>query len=379
VGRAAVAVVLVAGRNATRLISDSIALKSRRPLSEVPLNRIALGNWGDLTGEEVVVCRRTSDEIEIHCHGGSAAVQAVIRRLCKCGGKQLTWQKWLQRSAGDPLRAAAQIALSNAPTARVASVLLDQYHGALTAAIHAAVAANLAGDLGRSATLLDQLLAWEAFGMHLTLPWRVVLAGQPNVGKSSLINALVGFDRSIVSATPGTTRDVVTATAAIAGWPLQLADTAGLRETEDELESAGVELATDTLRKADLVLLVQDARMNGDAADEQERFVEAISQHLTATRIIRVLNKVDLVQVRSKSSATQSTAIYTSAVTGAGISELINKIAELLVPAVPAPGEAVPFAAEQFAAIRRARNAIDAGNPSALPRLLQSILPCRAK
>ena len=83
--------------------------------------------------------------------------------------------------------------------------------------------------------------------------------GAPNVGKSSLINALAGYERAIVSPTPGTTRDVVTVTTAIDGWPVQLSDTAGFRETQDELESAGIELATTTLSRAELAIFVHDA------------------------------------------------------------------------------------------------------------------------
>ena len=83
--------------------------------------------------------------------------------------------------------------------------------------------------------------------------------GAPNVGKSSLINALAGYERAIVSAMPGTTRDVVTVTTAIDGWPVQLSDTAGFRDTQDELESAGIELATLALSRAEVVMYVHDA------------------------------------------------------------------------------------------------------------------------
>ena len=88
-----------------------------------------------------------------------------------------------------------------------------------------------AADLQAAAARIREWLAWEDFGLHLTRPWNVVLAGRPNVGKSSLINALLGYTRSIVFDQPGTTRDVVTAATAIDGWPIELSDTAGLRES----------------------------------------------------------------------------------------------------------------------------------------------------
>ena len=109
-----------------------------------------------------------------------------------------------------------------------------------------------------------EMLQFRDLGLHLTTPWRVVLAGAPNVGKSSLMNAIAGYQRAIVSPTPGTTRDVVTVTTAIDGWPVQLADTAGLRETQDELESAGVALADAAIGEADLVIVVSDASADSD-------------------------------------------------------------------------------------------------------------------
>ena len=181
------------------------------------------------------------------------------------GCQSLTWQEWLHRSVTSiRFEAAAQIALADAVTVRTAAILLDQFNGALSADIRSVLAAIAAADWSQAAKAIDDLLGRRDLGLHLTKPWRVVLAGPPNVGKSSLINALAGYDRAIVSPVPGTTRDVVTVTTAIDGWPVQLADTAGLREGHDELESAGVELARATLASADLVVLVQDVTAQVD-------------------------------------------------------------------------------------------------------------------
>ena len=114
---------------------------------------------------------------------------------------------------------------------------------------------------------LKGLLRFGDLGLHLTTPWRVVLTGPPNVGKSSLINALVGRERAIGSAQPGTTRDVVTAVTAVGGWPIELADTAGVRQVVDPLEREGVNRAKRSREHADLVVMVADATQNAPPED----------------------------------------------------------------------------------------------------------------
>ena len=91
-------------------------------------------------GEELVLCRRDENQIEVHCHGGTAAVEAVISRLVNEGCQRLTWQEWINRCTPDRLQAAAQIALADAVTERTAAILLDQLNGALSAAIREIIA-----------------------------------------------------------------------------------------------------------------------------------------------------------------------------------------------------------------------------------------------
>ena len=206
-----------------------------------------------------------------------------------------------------------------------------------------------------AASKLRALAARGSLGRHLATPFEVVLAGPPNVGKSSLINALVGYERAIVYDTPGTTRDVVTAETAIDGWPITLSDTAGLRESGDALEAAGIIGAQARLQSADLVVLVFDASQ--PAAEEDQRLH---SQFPTA---LVVVNKCDLVAaplppVPTKHWPTDSRR--TSAITGQGIAELLTAISRRLVPDPPEPGAAVPFrTAAQMQAIGRAIAALD--------------------
>ncbi len=113
------------------------------------------------------------------------------------------------------------------------------------------------------------MLARAPLGLHLTKPWQIVIAGPPNVGKSSLLNAFVGYQRAIVFDQPGTTRDVVTAATAIDGWPVQVSDTAGLRSSADPLETAGADSAAQQARAADCLLLVFDASQHWTAGNQQ--------------------------------------------------------------------------------------------------------------
>lgn len=347
VGRGAVAVVLVAGPKALAAVEACFRAVSGKRFGEARTDRIVLGRWDGDGGEELIGCQRADGTVEIHCHGGVAAVRNVIDRLVAEGCTPISWQDWTRQTDGDPIRVAARIALAEAPTARTAGILLDQFHGALSDAVNEAIAAAGGGEWNRAVAQLDAVLAHRGVGLHLTRPWRVVIAGRPNVGKSSLMNALAGFQRAIVCDVPGTTRDVVTFTTAIDGWPVELADTAGLRETADAIESAGVERATAAAADADLLVLVEDATQAWPLATVLP------PSELT----LRVLNKIDLQREPRPTTERGNWDVLTSAVTGRGIAELLAAIGRELVPVPPCVGAAVPFTAEQVEALGAARTA----------------------
>jgi tRNA modification GTPase len=383
IGRSAVSVVLVDGPNSVRAVGQYFVASSGQPLANTSLNRIVVGRWGGPGGEELVVCRRGEERVEVHCHGGVAAVRAVVDALAAAGCREIPWCDWLRRSAADSLEAAARIALADAVTARTAAILLDQLNGALANALRETTAAVSASDWSRATQLVGQLLRHRELGVHLTTPWRVVLAGPPNVGKSSLMNALAGYQRAIVSPLPGTTRDVVTLSTAIDGWPVELADTAGLRATNDELETAGVQLAEATLTSADLVILVQDttqvsaSRLYSDWHGGQ-------CPPYDVSRVIHVLNKIDLAPVAPGATAVFGAAgveddparnmCFTSAPTGEGIAALVTAIGRSLVPDPPTAGAAVPFTPAQAESLVVARNAIERRHIAAAREALQSLL-----
>ena len=168
----------------------------------------------------------------------------------------------------------------------------------------------------------------------------MVLAGRVNVGKSSLINALAGYGRSIVHPTPGTTRDAVTVTTAIDGWPVELCDTAGLRSGGDAVERAGIELRPRAARPG----------RSGDPRLRPQRGVVGGGPGPAATSgpaALLVHNKCDLPPAPGDRPA----GLRTSALRGDGIEDLLAAIARRLVPDPPPPGAAVPFTAEQIEAV----------------------------
>lgn len=168
---------------------------------------------------------------------------------------------------------------------------------------------------------LEQLRASFAFGKIVHEGLTLAIVGRPNVGKSSLFNRLVERERAIVTATPGTTRDLVTETVAIGGIPVKLVDTAGIRHARDEAESQGVRKSMEALADADLVLVVLDASQ-AETADDAELLEQASAR----PRIV-VKNKIDLGS-RDQGTRTRDALVCTSAVTGQGIAELRAEILE---------------------------------------------------
>ena len=246
-GRGAVAVIRVVGP--ATVCDAAFAAANGRAASAQPVGRVAFGRWGasseeDGPGEELILVRTAADETEIHCHGGTAAAARVFADLAAAGVRAVPWEEQEAERHG-VLQAELAAALAAAPTGRCAGVLLDQASGTLARGL---------ADPAEHAAMRGRV----EFGRHLTEPWLVVLAGPPNAGKSSLLNALAGYGRALVSPTAGTTRDALGVTIAVDGWPVRLTDTAGLRETADPLEAAGVARAREVLAEADAVIDVAD-------------------------------------------------------------------------------------------------------------------------
>jgi tRNA modification GTPase len=354
-GTGAIATLAVRGPRAWPVVRSLFRRASAKPLpEELPRAGVVwFGHFGDerMADEVVLSVKQVAPTpwLEIHCHGGRQAVGWLMEALLRHGIEARSWQEFV-RDIEPPIRAAALEELARAKTARAAAILLDQYHGALEAAL-----VELRGHLQAHATTeargkIGELLRFAALGRRLTQPWHVVVAGAPNVGKSSLVNALAGHQRSVVAAVPGTTRDVVTIVLAIDGWPVELADTAGLRQSGSGLERAGIGLAQTALAEADLCLWLVDATA-------EPVWPEAALGSRSSSTLL-VVNKIDQPMAWNRTDA--GDALFVSALTASGIPELCAEISRRLVPCVPSPGSPVPFLSSLIDDLHSAHERIDA-------------------
>lgn len=374
-GRGAVAVVRVWGPGALEVADAAFRPARGARLSETPDGRPRLGRMGAGLGDEVVavvVARREDEpaeievEVEVHCHGGPAAVALVVAALVDGGAERRQPVAWVRHDARTPIEAEARVDLARAPTLRTAEILLDQAQGALEGEVRRLLA-RLPDDPAAALHGLETLRGRASFGLRLVSGWRLVLAGRPNVGKSRLLNALAGYGRAIVDAAPGTTRDVLTVRTAFDGWPVDLSDTAGLRDATDAIEDAGIALARARQAEADLVVVVLDRSEPWTETDRT--LTEAAGRDPSRTLI--VANKSDLAASWGPIGPEMATV---SAERGDGIEALAHALARRLVPNPPAPSEGVPFRPAHRRMIDRACTAIRAGDHAVAVRHLSPML-----
>lgn len=328
---------------------------------------------GSFTGEDVA---------EIHCHGGRAVLAAVLAECCRLGARpaergEFSYRAWrngrldltqaeaVAETIAAPTRAAlhlAQVKLSGVLGRRVAALRagLEELRAQFCLAVDfpdedvdCLPPEQLAGAVERTVTGLKELLA----GVERARAWRegalAVLCGRVNVGKSSLLNALLGRERAIVTDQPGTTRDFLEEPLDLDGLPVRLCDTAGLRRAADPVERAGLDLARDLADRADLVLFVVDGSL--PLLDEERRTASA----LDPARTLAVVNKGDLPLAApwpGAELAARFEVLAISARTGAGLERLAARMHERLAEGSPEPeADAVAPNLRQAAALERAR------------------------
>jgi tRNA modification GTPase len=214
------------------------------------IGRICYGRWND---EDLVVVRTSVLTWEIQCHGGTVAVNRICADLRNDGvfdcdpGTQSVSPDIGTHAAGvearrlDSVRSmvheAIRSRLVNARSRRTAGLILAQASNSLCSDLMM-ILDSPDKDADEVTAVRQRLADWQDVADHLTEPWRVVFAGAPNVGKSSLMNVIAGMERSIVCDQPGTTRDVVEVDGIVEGWPFRFVDTAGLRAgSSDQIEA----------------------------------------------------------------------------------------------------------------------------------------------
>jgi tRNA modification GTPase len=334
-GRGAVAVISLQGENAESALDQHFRPAGKNAFSLTKNRKIVYGFWQS-TGEDLVVSRRGDDHFEIHCHGGNSACSAILKSFADSNVRQVSLAEFAQ-TFENAWSVNTRLALTEATTARTAKILLDQVR-ILPDSIQQISALIESNQTNSAISAIQQMLRWSDFGIHLSRPRSIVLCGQPNVGKSSLANAIIGFQRAIVHDVAGTTRDVVSQLTAIDGWPVELKDTAGLRETTNTIEAIGIEKAKTQIDLADLRICVFDHREVWTQQDQ--RLLESIEPQLI------VFNKTDLA-IERQMQPDRPVGLETSAVTGQGIEKMIEQIGKLLVPELPDPGQAFPVTETQ--------------------------------
>ena len=407
-GRSAIAVVAVTGPQAAMILQDCFLPNHHKPLAA---GQVRYGQWNPelanvgnrdkagssqttsadhSAGESVVVLPRftgqkasTHDrsevttgpqtphsapeskplEFEIHCHGGQAAAERIIADLIARGATQRVPHptEGLPSSlASTDLQEHDQRLIDEAtemllrcPTAQTAAIALEQSRGALVQWRRGALE-HLADNEDAASSIIEQakrLCQRGAVGQRLDQPWNLVLAGPPNVGKSSLLNAMVGYDRSITMDMPGTTRDVLEAQTVYEGWPIRILDTAGLHLSDQPIERQGIEYAIEAVAKADVVALVlqadsgvakQQAKLDSHIVDLLGRTNQSQACR-SAHHVLWVWNKCDLAgapQGLPELAGTEAISddwIETSATKRTGIESLMSRITKHLIEPLLTP------------------------------------------
>lgn len=393
----AIGIIRVSGEGCFDLCGTVFQAESGRPFTELESRKMVYGKLLDQQGRTVdhgLAVRfpgpnsyTGEDCAEFHCHGSPVVLREVLSALFAAGARQAGPGEFTKRAflAGrlDLTEAEAVADLIDAETAAAARNAAAQLGGSLrrdfetvygqlldmTSQFYAVVdypdediqdlgPTELAAALRSAGETLDRLLATCQRGRVLKSGVRTAIVGRPNAGKSSLLNALAGYERAIVTDIPGTTRDTVEESVLCDGVRLRLIDTAGIHDTADTVEQLGVERSRQAVESADLVLAVVDA-----AAGFTEEDDGILRLAARCPRWILVLNKDDLVSgtaqmIRIPGGLPEpAAAVCVSALTGTGLETLEQAVADLF-PAGDAPDGAILTNQRQQEAVLRARRAI---------------------
>ena len=373
---------------------DCVSIAQRvfsRNLLDAPNRKLILGCLKDTQGRTIDQCMAvvsraphsyTGEEtVEFHCHGSPALLAAGLDSLYAAGARPARRGEFTKRAflngKLDLTQAEAVIDLIEAETADAAANAAGQVGGALQKKLdpiyrtltdlcshfHAVLdypdediedfgLSNYASALRQAAKALYDLLGTYHQGRILRQGVAAAIVGRPNVGKSSLLNALAGFERVIVTDIPGTTRDTVEQSVLVGSTRLRLIDTAGIRETGDTVEALGVRRSRQALEQADLVLFVCDGSQPLTPEDR-----EIIDACCDAPHAIALVNKVDLGQVVEPGDLPFLNVICTSLPEGRGLDQLADVIDLEFQGETPCDGSILTNS-RQYDACRRAYEAM---------------------
>ena len=393
----AIGIVRVSGEGCFALCDKVFRAANGRPFSEQPSHKMAFGEMLDARGRVIdqgLAVRfpgphsyTGEDSAEFHCHGSPVVLRELLDALFAAGARQAKAGEFTQRAflngRLDLTQAEAVIDLIDAETAAAARNAAAQLDGGLrrvlepiqdslldiTSRFYAVVdypdediedvkPEQVAEALSSAEKQLSSLLATCQRGKVLKSGVRTAIVGRPNAGKSSLLNALAGYERAIVTDIPGTTRDTVEESVLCGGVLLRLIDTAGIRDTEDVVEQKGVERSRKALESADLVLAVVDSSV--PLTDEDLEVLRLAAEN---PRWIAVFSKCDLWDTKAHSvgiigSPAPAASVTLSSVTGEGLGDLENAVAALFPAGDPKEAGSLLTDQRQEEAARRARDAV---------------------
>lgn len=383
----AIGIIRLSGDGCASIADKVFTLNNGLSMEQAANRKQLLGKLFDKSGRIIDQCVAVytrgphsytgEDTVEFHCHGSPAVLAAGLEALYRAGARPATRGEFTKRAFLNGqlglTEAEAVIDLIEAETADAAANAAGQVGGRLQKTLmpiyndltdlcshfHAVLdypdediddfrLEDYSATLRSNAKALYALLQTYGQGRILRNGVAAAIVGKPNVGKSSLLNALAGYDRVIVTEVPGTTRDTVEEVVMLGNTRLRLIDTAGIRDTDDRIEAMGVERSKKEAENADLVLFVCD----GSAPlTEEDRDVMAVCADLP--NAIALINKSDLGAKVLPSDLPFTTVIHVCAKTGEGLGQLADVVDELFAGNTPCDGSILTNA-RQFDAIARA-------------------------